>query len=272
MKIKPESLLYRISLWLSGIAAILQAVAMFVCYESGSNYFKAGAILPTVALGVVLASALFGTVSVILTKRESLQESIFPASSRLNPALLGFFGAFLMFLFFAANLLSAVAALMLLFGAVYCALVCLPKPRRGVNRPALCAMIGIIGLLLVAAYYYFDKSVEMNSPIKTYLQVSVLFAMLYFTSEVRYLLGKPSPKLFLLLSQWLLAASALVSVSLPIAFLYNKVRRMDYAAGGALLLFFGMHAVIRSSFLRYGERRLKKNEDPTILDSEGENQ
>ena len=76
----------------------------------------------------------------------------------------------------------------------------------------------------------------MNAPLKTTLQVSLLFLMLYQTAELRFLLGKPQPRLYLTLSAWALAFGCLSSIPLAVAFFTGRLTRLDYVSGGLLLL------------------------------------
>ena len=94
----------------------------------------------------------------------------------------------------------------------------------------------ILSCILLNAYYYFDLSFEMNTPVKMTLQVSLILIMLCYTGELRFLLGRSLPQLYLILHGWAQAVGALCAVSVPIAFVFDRFHRVDYAAG-ALLIF-----------------------------------
>ena len=53
---------------------------------------------------------------------------------------------------------------------------------------------------LTIAYSYFDYTVELNSPAKLLLQFACVIIMLFTTGEMRLVLGKPRPRMYLAFS------------------------------------------------------------------------
>jgi hypothetical protein len=130
------------------------------------------------------------------------------------PAALGFSisGIFLLFDFFVGRgILSFVGAVVLLLSAIH--LLLSETDRKltplGYFPPLACASLVCI--------LYFDASMEMNAPLKVAVQCALLPLMLYFTAELRYLLGRELPRLFSALALGSLAVSSLCILTVPVA-------------------------------------------------------
>lgn len=235
----------------SGIAAVLQTVAMLIHYEGSTNYFHAGAILPTLAVMFALLGAGCGTVAACMTDVSKLNDSPFrKGRSSSATSAIGFLevAVFLpLYSGYTANPTVAVlAAVFSVIAVVYCILSCMPTMRE--KRPNLLVFLGfavILANILAIAYYYFDMSVEMNASIKVVTQMGLLCAMLYYTGEIRYLLGKPTPRMFLTLASWTISIGSLSALSVPIAYFVGKVERSDYAAGAILVFCILLTVLIR---------------------------
>ena len=96
---------------------------------------------------------------------------------------------------------------------------------------------------------------EMNSPVKVTVQTALLFAMLYYTAELRYLLDRRKPRLYLALAMLTLASSALSAVAIPVAFCLGHLSRMDYLAGAILTLGIAVTVLLRIFFLLSEQNR-----------------
>ena len=93
---------------------------------------------------------------------------------------------------------------------------------RLINDPAIIALIGfanVVGCILLVGYFYFDSSMEMNAPIKISAMIGILFVALYYTYEVRALLGKPLPKLYTILTVSVTGIGVLASFPVTLAYL-----------------------------------------------------
>ena len=75
----------------------------------------------------------------------------------------------------------------------------------------------------------------MNAPLKVTAQTALLFAMLAYTGEIRFLLGRAMPRLYLSLSLCALATSALCALPFSLCFVLGLTDRFDYA-GVALMM------------------------------------
>lgn len=228
-------LLRRVAFWLLPPAAILQTVAMLVDYESATHYFRAGAVLPVLSVLLVLLSGLLGSLSILLW-REELEQSPFAPHRTFSASTLGFLLAGSVLLKAGgSDTLRVAAGVLLLLSAPYAFLHALPRMREHRAAMTLLGLLPILACILLNAYYYFDVSIEMNSPIKLALQLALLPAMLAYTGEIRFHLGRPCRRLYLLADVWLMSLGVLSALSLPVAFLFGGLRRADYAVGAILL-------------------------------------
>lgn len=236
------------------LSALLQVIAVLTVYDNSANYFKDGAVLPVFAAGFALLAAIFGTVAACKTKISTPNASPFSQKACLTPATIGFLIASILLMFFAHTTayewLGSVSVGFLLLAALYSFLISLPKFRN--NRTTALTFIGffaILSCIVLTAYFYFDASVEMNAPIKTLVQLGLLCATVYYTGELRYLLGRPQPRLFLTLCTWMIAFGSLSAVALPIAFCVDKLKRVDYTAGALLIFCITLTALSRLRML-----------------------
>lgn len=218
-------------------AAILQMIATLTAYDPQANYFLAETILPTVSVILAITGALIGITASFLVGKE-LNRSV-PFSDDLYPALpavIATLVAALLLLTFGKGLFASISSLLLLGTALYAAL---SESKFRTAAPATVALLGFLPVLASAAltaYYYFDTSIEMNAPFKVLLQTALLFSMLYFTGELRFLLNRSQPRLYLSLSVCALASSLCCAFALVPAILGGISDRIDYLAG-ALAVF-----------------------------------
>jgi hypothetical protein len=254
---KKNQFLQYASLALAACTLILQTLAVLLQYDSGSNYFQGKAILPTIALITALLAAALGTAFAIVTKIDASAAEIFPRSTFLPSAILmgGFAtSAGLLFLHIIKNGASKIATLTVVFSvlaAFYALATAYPKLREQANAITVLGFSAPLACILFNAYYYFDTSIEMNSPIKTATQVGLLCAMLYFTTELRFLMGKPMPRVFLMLASWTCALGALSAIAIPVACITGECSRLDYVAGAILTLCIMVTAGMRVQALMH---------------------
>lgn len=235
-------------------AAILQTAAMFTEFEPNTNYFYSGAILPTFAWACAIIGALLGSASALILPKKALQGDIFRSHSVFYPSAIGCLLAGLLLLTSARGSLGTTSAVLLLLAAAYTVLSGNPQMREDHKTAVvLWGFVAIAACIALNAYYYFDFSIEMNSPVKVTVQLAILLIMLIFTGELRFVLGTQMPRMHLILQAWTTAIGALSALSLPIAYLLGVEVRADYVAGAILILtavltqYLQSHQLIRSS-------------------------
>lgn len=239
------------SIALAAVAALLQIIATLRCYDPEANYFAVGALLPVFAVVAAFLGAILGTVAAYLTKIDTNSMEIFP--SRVS--VLGFFPAVgfgasaclfaVQFLVKSPSTLSILTALITALSA-FCALAtAIPSIRRNTTATAVLGFLPPIACILYNAHYYFDATLEMNAPLKTATQVGLLIAMLYLVAEIRFLLGTPQPRVFLMLVSWLCCFGALSTLPLIKAIIGLPIR-IDYFAGAVLTFSLMLTAIVRA--------------------------
>lgn len=268
-KAQCASLLTKVSFGAAAVAACLQCVAMLKAYSQAANYFSFGSPLPFIAVAFALVSALCGTVSAYLLPAEHVRST--PFSGKLAsslPAGLGFALSACLLLFYGVTQLALPAAIGLVLAAGY-SILCASQLRQ--SHTSVVALIGfaaIVGCALTNAYYYFDQTMEMNAPMKVSIQTALLFAMLYYTGELRYLLGREKPRAFLILSYCTVAAGSLPSLSVILAYAFGTTERADYFAGAVLTL--GITITVISRLLLLSDAQAEPLQSPDMPPSETE--
>ena len=236
------------------IAAILQALAVQLSYDSSSHYFQSGDLLSVFATIFATLGLICGAVGVFIPKKESASPNIFERRNFLNPLAAGAIVATL--LFAGDRLLNAdfeksftrfdlCLILCLLVTVAYALLSGIQNAAGQTTLTAFFGLFAIIACILLNAYYYFDRSIEMNAPLKTSVQVGLLFTMLFLTSEIRYLLDTPMPRMMQLFALGTIAFGSLSVLAIPVAFFTGKLSRLDYLAGAILVLGVIPTAIIR---------------------------
>ncbi|MBE6589572.1 MAG: hypothetical protein E7643_05275 [Ruminococcaceae bacterium] len=210
-----SSLLKYAALILIALGAILQTVSIFTAYEEHANYFQTGAVLPVLSVTCVILGALCGVLSALTPGSEATVHSPFSSSYRAIPASIGFLAGGILLLFNSTHTWAFPTFLLFVCAALYSFL------SETKSAPSLLVLLGFVTVIACAVgnvYCYFDVSFEMNAPIKVMLQMSLLFSMIYYTGELRFLLAREKPRFYLILTYFALAANALCAISIPSIF------------------------------------------------------
>ncbi len=249
------TLLRALSLLSALSAAVLQLMAVLLFWERGTNYFFPDTTLPLWAFGATLLSILLGILGAILTDPAPLtsRSPFFAKTAYDLPCGLGLFLCGAVLVTSERGRLALVAGLLLLVTAAY---ICIPKGKKAEQNPLLTrglAFAAVICCGVLCAYYYFDATMEMNSPIKLTVQVALLSSMLYYTGELRFLLSRLMPRLYLALVSTTAATAALPALSIPVARILGLTDRNDYTAGAVAVLLIAVSAVMRATRLLTAE-------------------
>lgn len=260
-KLRPSPTLWMAFAVFAGIALLLQTVSVLTDYEAATDYFRRGAVLPTIACISALLAVACGTAAAILSK-ENLASSPYTEDRPHFPfSAIGYLiagigltaiGKDVPALLAEAqkeqnttpSLLALLAGISFLIAAVFAILTAFPQCRRYGNVLSTVGFFAVFGTILVNAYYYFDMTVEMNAPLKVAVQIGLLCVMLGITGELRYLLKIPMPRTYRMLLSWTLSAGALSSLPVLVAYLSGKMIRADYLFGALLILFYTIEAAL----------------------------
>jgi hypothetical protein len=201
-----------------------------IAYQSAygkflENYFSATSPLPKIAIAFSVLTCVFGIVAALLSDREQISEQTFKGGLSSLPAAVGFLAGAVFLLFFGnTSLIYAIAGCFLL-AALYNVLLAFQL----IESPTVIALIGfsnIIGCILLIGHFYFDTSMEMNAPVKISALIALLFTALFYTYEVKALLGTPHPRFISILTVCTAGIGALASI--PLAFAYIFFHCFDY--------------------------------------------
>lgn len=256
------------SLLFAAFAAILQTLAMLFCYEKEINHFSQGSILPILALVCFGLSIVAGIIAALITPKAELAHTVFSSKRNFPLPAFGFAlltdillfclistaidlwqiaptGEIFLQSFLSTNNKIAVPAIpFLILAVIYYFLLAIPAQRKKETLVTLLGFGAVASCMLLTIYLYFDMSVLMTAPAKTFLQAGLLSAMIFITGELRYLLGRQIPRLFSVCATLLLATGSISAISIPIAFFCQKLPRADYLACSLLLLSMIPHAMI----------------------------
>ncbi len=212
------------------LGAILEVAAMLTAYEPTAHYFKADAPLPLLALISVTLGALCGIASALFSDKQSLTGTPFHSPVAALITCVGFLLGGVLMLLIASTTLSFLTSLLFLLSALY---AFLGATSLATKKPSALALLGFLTVAACAVgnvYCYFDVSLEMNAPVKLAIQMALLFSMLYFTGELRFLLGRAKIRLYLILSYCAMAACALCALAIPVSYFRGILPRYDYYA------------------------------------------
>ena len=230
------------------IATLLQELAVLISYDADTNYFVANAPLPILAN--VLTFVLFAAAIICAVIHKMPTDSASPFGKQIWMAIPAALGFTIGGIFFAVDafgntgtVLSLASALLLLLSAAHVLLSETEKRKDvlGYFPPLACACLVCV--------LYFDTSLEMNAPMKVAVQCALLPAMLYFTTELRYLLGRELPRLWCALAFGSLAASSLCILTVPVASITGRFENV-YCLIAAIAV-IGINATIALRLWRY---------------------
>ena len=232
----------------SMIATFFMTFSVLFCYEKGSNYFEPNAVIPVLAtIWAILGFAAAVIFSIIVPTEKINSLSPFTANlSTALPAAIGFgVGAILLVTEFAKTQspVFLIVTLLLLLAAAHALLSETGRANAylGFLPPIACA--------LTVAILYFDASLEMNAPLKVAAQTALLPLMLYYTAELRYLLNREIPRLYIALALISAALASLCVLSVPAACLMGALKNTTCLAGS--LVVAGANITILLKLKRY---------------------
>ncbi len=252
-------------------SAVLQILSIFLSYDARIHFYHVGAILPTVAAICAVAGAMLGVACAV--KCSVKRETASPFSGSLIPAIPAALGslAAAVVMVTADGVLAKLASLFLCLSAAYFILTAYKCIRVSGNLLAFLGFCPPVACGLFNAYYYFDTAIEMNAPIKVLLQAALLFSMLYFTGELRFLFDRQRPRFYLMLTSCMLASASL-TLCIPIAYAAGLVTRLDYLMGALFLCGIAAMAVCRAVHMLRHPLPTPNTEITDTPDEEGVNE
>ena len=216
---------------------VLQTLVYLIAYDPRANYFLRGTTLPTVSILLLCAGILLGLAYVLLLPKNVLGTRNLPGRMASLPSAVGAVAAAVTFLLARpeSSLFFGILV-MLVITAVYNAMLPFANDAKRKNTVTILGFFAVFAYAMTAAYYYFDLTFEMNAPLKTLLQMGLLFSIVSTTEELRFLIGNARPRAYLMLALATSTVGALTALPVPIAFVAGIVDRVDYLAGAILVL------------------------------------
>lgn len=251
---------------LTGLAALTAVLAVLFDFEVQSHYFRSGAVLPRIAAKFVLATVAVGASRSLLTKKAQIGEHPFRTSKFLSPAFYGFLIGALLLLLQEISATTILMALCLVLSAAYVFFAESPSVQKDAGTTVFYGFSTILSPICFCALFYFDASIEINAPMKVASTLALLCSMLCFTGELRFLLGRPLKKLFLVLAHTAAAISIPVSLVVFTAFWMGvahtvanattlsfstllQSQRLEYLSASVVLLCTGLRAYAKAECL-----------------------
>lgn len=269
-----KSCLWLLFILLIALTAVLQIVAVVTVYEGETHYFRTGSILPKLSVFSALLAALCGTLAAAKTDLSSLSPTPFSKKNTISPLFFGFLAVTVLMIASRKAIdasLGVVAILSAVASLPYTVLIGIPTARKKATSLTLWGFAPVVASILLLAYFYFDNTLEMNAPLKVSVQIGLLMIPLLMTGELRYLIGREQPRLFMMLATWTASVGALASPSVLVAFFIDKASRIEYVAGALLAFCASITALSRIRNLTLTKENIAEESAPlTHSDSEKE--
>jgi len=186
-------------------SVVLRTLALFLAYDSDIGYFSNGAVLPIILYALLAVSALL-LIPLCFIKKVSVEPLGFGESRIADylyalPAAASLYGAFSMgalVLSYADINVPAPRTL------IFCLIFSIPaiaffvlsviRAKKSGSFFAVFAFLTMAWLLIVLASTYFDVTVPINSPNKTFSAFALASIILFLSSEARLVLTEKNPR------------------------------------------------------------------------------
>lgn len=232
---------FRLFVGLSGAAMLAQLLAVIFSFTPQSNYFRVGAIFPTLAILFAIPAIVCGTLDAFLRAKEATIPKA--GSLAMLPAGIGFLISAIGLFTQSSSTLATISVFLALVAALYCILSAIKIPFGSTPRFFLC-FGAVAGCASLTIYHYFDFAVEMNAPLKLSIQIAALCAMLFFVGEARAILSKAASPIYRAVTFWTVLSGSIASIPTIVAFLLKKTDRIDYLTSAIALLGITVSALL----------------------------
>lgn len=195
-----------ISLLFALIATLLRTHAMASYYEGTSGYFISDAIFPSVVTAIIAAMVLITvTAMFILPKSDAtLSLSLSPLKAFASALLSFVFALIFVFSIFSygggSSALGLCMTVLSLLSALYFVFDLLTHKKDVQKLRDLKALLGLaptFWFLLLMLSVYFDRSLPTNSPVKNFVYISVISAILSLIYECHLYFGYKQSRIYL---------------------------------------------------------------------------
>lgn len=201
-------LFFMITCVLTVTAILIQTVLFINYYDENLNLYKTEITgIPKIFYMAIFISSLFCAASYFAIN-ENERTKILPTTDRfvvfasilsgfqLSAAVLFNIYYYLTRIYTGITLLRIAVLITAVPAAAYFIVTAFAR-RPKEKALIICGFFTIIWAALYLMCVYFDMSSPLNSPVRILEQLSLIIIMLYFVFEVRFLLLKPRPRLYL---------------------------------------------------------------------------
>ncbi len=234
------------SMALTLVGVTLRILCMLTQFDATIGYFDKG-VLPTIGSALYFVAVVAAVVMVLLIPKDALGTDLHtphraPFAYAMGFVLVSFtvlsFIASYATLFTAGGLMKTLMTLSAILAATY---FLLTAGRHGRYRDGLIWMgfLPFVWAMSAIAVTYADPFVAMNSPIKISLQMGLLGFMLIMLSELRFRLGKASPRSAVALTS--IGTFCAINASLPILVASPVINDPLYLLCAGVLLMVGIY-------------------------------
>ena len=229
------------------IGIILQCTLLLGDYDASSGYFAGASVSALIMPAFFIATAIVLLICTLIIRR-----CIPPAPDNRGLTVL-FSGAFLSVALAVAALCTALAlpatkdgylrfiSTVALIGAIS-SFIYIALTLRGDRFPTLRAALSAaptVYAMFAAMYLYFDKTMQMNAPVKLLQLVSYLILACYSLSECRNVIGRKKPALNFFTTSLALVFCGVASVpSIVYTAVHNTATVLSVAGDFVLFAFF----------------------------------
>ena len=239
VKLNKFKLLFYSVIALSAIFSALRIISLLTVFEPDIGYYKADAIIPRIQQILAVCSVIFIIAfSSIIRKNETPIGRPFPTHfSNFASFLCGTLqicSSILILLFQRGSIAPVTIVIMLgfAFATVYFFYDALCPPEKKSPYSIFPAMAAIVGLIAIIVKIHLDYTVTLNNPNKTLIFISLAAISLYMVQELRFIVGKPQPRVYLATASIALILSSALSIPGIIGYYSNVL------SGGDFLIYY----------------------------------
>jgi len=242
------------SLVLSLICALLFTAAYLISFEPYIGYFKTSAFLPVLATTITLVTLVWFFSSLILIPKSAVKADApqYGKSSKLTAGICSAgFAVYTLYRLFMLNVVATVPLLLtqacILLGALstlFFLFIMLNK-GTGISCKIYAGFAPIFWAAVSMTEAYVNKNIAMNNPFKITQMMAMMSFMLFMVYELRFLLGRGMPRLFMIFTLVGTLVSSVFIIPFLVVTIAGTYTLPDLLAAGCMNLLLTGYMVSR---------------------------
>lgn len=234
--------------------AISRTLAYLFCYDAGIGYLRKGnafsiiwALVLSLTVLLAAAVAIFGRHRLAINSSRPHACTVTAKSSAIISMAACLLGA----LYFILKLTGGDTRILVLAGAITCVIAIyhyVTLASCGYARQTLCLLTGYvvpIAFALMIADMYFEMTVTLNNPDKVMFICSFMLFMVVQLFELRFIIGRALPALYVAFSILAVTVGAAASVPFVVAVFCNVYERVIMAPAALMVLALTVATLLR---------------------------